>query len=465
MKIAKALLFLFFFSEICFPQTISSKDKKLIPVGMFDSGTGGLTVFNELLKLDEFDNKTGAKGADGIPDFQNECFQYLADQANMPYGNYSAENKTDLLQEHIMNNMFFLLGEKYDFRNEDNQWIVHDKLSVKIIVIACNTATAYGYNMIDEYLKLNNLTTPIVGVVNAGVKAALEYQNKNYGAIGVFATAGTIASNVYPKTLEKLAFEMNIELSPIICQGGVGVAESIDRDWNYLDDTITVPRKDYKGPSLNNKDALIDLRLLSAYNFDRENNKLVCGYDPAGNCIEMQLNDPVNYIRYHLVSLLEKMIEQNVKSPMNTLILGCTHYPYLRDQIKSILKELYDFSENGTYRYREFLASDVELIDPAFETAKEVYLILREEDLLMDKASFLTTSFYISVPNLELSGIELQSDGWFTYAYKYGRNAGENKSYVKYTPFDSKNISEFVYNRIKLLLPETYERIEKYLNR
>ena len=62
-----------------------------LPIGVFDSGTGGLTVLEAMLSLDAYNNTNGLPGADGKPDFNSEFFEYLADQANMPYGNYAAE--------------------------------------------------------------------------------------------------------------------------------------------------------------------------------------------------------------------------------------------------------------------------------------------------------------------------------------------------------------------------------------
>jgi len=106
--------------------------KTSLPIGVFDSGTGGLTVLEALLTLDAFNNETGKPGSDGKLDFSKEYFQYLADQANMPYGNYAAANKTDLLKEHIQKNMQFFLQE------------ASTKPPVKMIVLACNTATAYA---------------------------------------------------------------------------------------------------------------------------------------------------------------------------------------------------------------------------------------------------------------------------------------------------------------------------------
>ena len=84
-----------------------------LPIGVFDSGTGGLTVLDALVNFDSYNNENQEKGSDGAPDFSTEKFIYLADQANMPYGNYSSEEKTELLIEHILKDTQFLLSDKY----------------------------------------------------------------------------------------------------------------------------------------------------------------------------------------------------------------------------------------------------------------------------------------------------------------------------------------------------------------
>ena len=98
-----------------------------LPIGVFDSGVGGLTVLEALKKHDRHDNRTGAEGADGVPDFQGERFIYLGDQANMPYGNYAAAGRTDFLRELILRDGLFLLGRRH---------ARGDKPPVKAIVIA-----------------------------------------------------------------------------------------------------------------------------------------------------------------------------------------------------------------------------------------------------------------------------------------------------------------------------------------
>jgi len=429
--------------------SIVAGSKKSLPIGVFDSGTGGLTILEAMLTLDVFNNTTGLPGADGKLDYDSEYFQYLADQANMPYGNYAAEKKTDLLKEHIFKNMEFFLQK------------TNAKPTVKMIVLACNTATAYALEDIRAKLASEGHNVPVLGVIDAGSKAALEYQKTNgAGTIGVFATAGTVASNGYPKTLQAMAKAKGLPELSVVSQGGAGLAESIDRDWSYYVDTITKARSEYKGPSLKNSVYKIDSLLLAAYNFDKAGNKLLCEYDDKGSCLDMQLNDPSNYVRYHLVSLLEKMLREKTVQPMNTLILGCTHYPYMRDTIANVLKELYNYKSNNEYRYRSCITEHVKLIDPAVETAKEAYIALRTKQIT-NTTTKAKNQFYITVPNTQLNEVQLQPDGWFTYGYKYGRIAGANKSYVRFVPFDHKNISDASYSRFKLVLPNAYREIAK----
>ncbi|MFM7222452.1 MAG: glutamate racemase [Bacteroidota bacterium] len=433
--------------------------QKTLPIGVFDSGTGGLTVLEAILNLDAFNNETGAPGADGKPDFTGEYFQYLADQANMPYGNYAGEKKTKLLQEHVIKNMDFLLQSKYEIA-KGNQMMPARKQGVKMLVLACNTATAFALNEVKEHVAQSGYTTPTIGVINAGVKAALEFQVDHPGTIGIFATAGTVASNGYPRTILEMAKTKGLPQPIVVSQGGHGLADAIDRDYSFFDDQAKGYRKEYRGPSVFNASWRIDTALMLQYNFNKNANKLLCEFDDKGNCLDIQLNDPENYVRYHLVSLLEKMKAEQVATPMNTLILGCTHYPFMRDTIRNVLKELYNFKQGDHYRYRSVLAPQVELIDPAVETAKEAYVALRALQLQNESAK-QKNLFFITVPNASLNEVKLQSDGWFTYEYKYGRKEGEGKKYVNFVPFDDQNISSATYQRLKVALPLTYSEIFK----
>jgi glutamate racemase len=449
--------FLSFFLLLCCTLVVAQQKTNNLPIGVFDSGTGGLTVLEAMLSLDAFNNVTGVPGADGKPDFEKEYFQYLADQANMPYGNYAAEKKTKLLQEHVIKNMDFLMRSKYDDL-QATQMTSRRKQGVKMLVLACNTATAFALNEVKEFVAQSGNDLPVVGVINAGVKAALNYQQSNKGAIGVFATAGTVASNGYPRTIKEMAAARGMEEPVVVSQGGFGLADAIDRDYSFFDEKANAYRIDYKGPSLKNATYKIDTTLLSIYNFNRSANKLLCEFDNNGSCLDIQLNDPENYVRYHLVTLLENMRAQKTSLPLNTLILGCTHYPFMRDTIARVLNELYNYKKNGNYVYRSFLAEHVELVDPAVETAKEAYVALRVLQLQNESAK-QKDLFFITVPNHKLSEVKLQSDGWFTYEYKYGRRENEGKKFVNFVPFDNKNVSAAIYERLKIALPLCYRSL------
>lgn len=161
-------------------KTYPRHDSKL-PVGIFDSGTGGLTVLDAILNSDNFNNKTHKKKKDGNIDFMAESFIYLGDKANMPYGEYPGNHKTRLLKEHVFKDVQFILGNKY-YASQTAEKYQIDKPPVKAIVIACNTATAYGKNDVEKFLKEAGLNLKVIGVIGAGVRGALEDIPKNENA-------------------------------------------------------------------------------------------------------------------------------------------------------------------------------------------------------------------------------------------------------------------------------------------
>ena len=140
------LVAIFYLSTGCKEQNL-----KNLPLGMFDSGTGGLTVLEQFLAMDSFNNETGEERPDGKADFSGEDFIYLADQANMPYGVYSSRNKTDFLKELIV---------------KDAQFLTSGKNSSKIVVIACNTATAYGLEDVEDLFEKSDNGVKVVGVID-----------------------------------------------------------------------------------------------------------------------------------------------------------------------------------------------------------------------------------------------------------------------------------------------------------
>ena len=238
------------------------------PIGVFDSGVGGLTVAREIMRQ--------------IP---NERIVYFGDTARVPYGSKSKETVTRFSEQIVR----FLRT-----------------FQVKTIVVACNTASAYALDALEK-----DIDIPIIGVVKPGAKVAME-ATKN-GRIGVIATEATIGSQIYNQYIQ-------------------------------------------------------------------ESNKAVTIYGKACPLfvplIEEGLwEDPVTdeIARRYLTELIDIDID--------TLILGCTHYPLIRSTLGRIV------------------GNQVTLVNPAYETARELKEMLEAMDMLNDEAPRLGSNryqFYVS---------------------------------------------------------------------
>lgn len=234
------------------------------PIGMFDSGVGGLTVLEQMLAMDLYDNATGERHPDGRPDFERERFVYFGDQANMPYGDYSAANKMDYLRKLIVDDTEFLLGK-----------------NAKIIVIACNTATALGLDAVTARTAKEGVET--VGVIGAGVRSALALPAiADAGgdiAIGVMATPGTIASGAYERTILAEAKRLGLKAKiKVFSQGCAGLADAVEA-----------------GSPTANEIAKVNLR-----------------------------------------ELLAKHAADGGAGPLKAVILGCTHFPFVLPALKEV---------------------------------------------------------------------------------------------------------------------------------
>ncbi len=242
--------------------------RKEAPIGVFDSGVGGLTVAREIMRQ--------------IP---NERIIYFGDTARVPYGSKSKETVTRFS------------GQIVRFLRT---------FQVKTIVVACNTASAYA---LDELEKEADI--PIIGVLKPGAKAAMEATGN--GRIGVIATEATIGSGMYYQYIKE------------------------------LNDKVTIYGK-------------------------------ACPlFVPL---IEEGLwEDPVTdeIARRYLTELIDIDID--------TLILGCTHYPLIRSTLGRIA------------------GGNVTLVNPAYETAKELKEMLGQMDLLNEEEPGLGSNryqFYVS---------------------------------------------------------------------
>ena len=223
------------------------------PIGVFDSGVGGLTVAREIMRQ--------------IPD---ERIVYFGDTARVPYGSKSPNTIIRYSRQIIR----FLRTK-----------------NVKAIVVACNTASAFALETIKPELDI-----PIIGVVKPGAKVAA--QTTQNGKIGVIGTEGTIRSEIYTKTIHR-----------------------------------------------ENKDAQVMGRACPLF---------------VPLVEEGWIKDPVT------VAVAERYLQPLKESDIDTLILGCTHYPLLRSTV------------------REIMGEGVNLVNPAYETAVELRRLLAEQGIAND---------------------------------------------------------------------------------
>lgn len=469
------------------------KEKASLPIGVFDSGTGGLTVLEKMLSLDLFNNITGEMKPDGIPDFEGEDFTYAADQANMPYGNYSSEGKDDYLKELTVKDALFLLGSNYCENPADYKMPVGIKKPAKIIVIACNTATSYGLQDISKLLSESHTGVKVIGVVNAGSMAFLDFISDTLKisemslhrtgevAVGVLATVGTIASGAYQRTIGAMQQELlkskdTIRVGPgtakvpfvgkieVVNHGSLGFAEAVDLETDFVDRSLNSTRASYRGPKFGEGENDIKKELLPVYNFHYQNNDILINKS-GKEILDMQLNSAANYARFHLVTLIDKYRRSGEKAKLKAVILGCTHYPFLLDTLNKVVKELVKYKDAaGNFPYREIIAKDFRFIDPAVYTAVECYKALREDKLLALRTVDGKLDAYISVPVYGLSPEKLDANGNLAYKYKYGRECGSEEYSTVFVPFSRRYINNDNILRIEARLPYSYKLINKILN-
>ncbi len=222
-----------------------------LPIGVFDSGVGGLTVVKEILS--------------NLP---NEKIIYFGDTARVPYGNKSPETIIRYSKQIAQ----FLLSQ-----------------NVKAIVIACNTASAMALEAVQEAVDV-----PVIGVVRPGTDAAIKATDNR--RIGVIGTEGTIRSGIYDRYIKE------------------------------------------KEPA--------------AVVFDKACPLFV-------NLVEEgMIDDPVTVIMIH--RYLDELVSEH---DIDTLILGCTHYPLLQEVI------------------RREIGGGVKLVNPAYETACSLKRLLEEQGI------------------------------------------------------------------------------------
>ncbi|MEZ5385875.1 MAG: aspartate/glutamate racemase family protein [Prosthecobacter sp.] len=373
-----------------------------LPIGVFDSGIGGLTVLEALLTADVFHNDDLKPGADGKPDFEDERFIYLGDQANMPYGNYSSAGKVDFLRELILKDAVFLLGKRY-WSAVDAVPPRHDKPPVKAIVIACNTATAYGLADIREAVKAWGIPVIVVGVVEAGARGLLTTAND--GAVGVLATVGTCASEVYPKTIQSTLGLAGRPAAAVTQFGSASLAGVIEGDPAH-------PK-------------------------------------PLAEQIALDVHD--------LVEAHRKACGSDVV-PIKKVMLGCTHFPLVVKEIDAAFEDLRQKPE-----FAPWIAGTREFINPAEWTARELFGELAKARIRRKAgAADAKNLFFISVANPRCLSAKLAEAGVLDHAYKYGREPGHLEiEDTLVVPMTRSGLPEVSRRLVEAKLPTVWARLPR----
>jgi glutamate racemase len=182
-------------------------------IGVFDSGVGGLTVLHECLV--------------NLP---HEDYVYLGDTANFPYGSKE-------------------LGEVRRLAFAATQSLVD--VGVKLIVVACNSATAAALSQLQA-----SFSTPIVGVVMPGARAAAQATRER--RIGILATEATVRSNAYQSALQSL--DAGLEVSAVACPR----LAPLIQDGDVFSEEVEKAAREYVAPL---KSAMVDTVILGCTHF------------------------------------------------------------------------------------------------------------------------------------------------------------------------------------------------------
>lgn len=157
------------------------------PIGVFDSGYGGLTILREIVKT--------------LPEYD---YIYLGDNARTPYGTRSFD-------------------VVYRYTNEAVRQLF--AMGCRLVIIACNTASAKALRTIQQTdLPLIDSSRRILGVIRPSVEALASYTRN--GHVGILATGGTVASESYPLEIEKLYGGHNFKITQIACPMWVPLVEN-----------------------------------------------------------------------------------------------------------------------------------------------------------------------------------------------------------------------------------------------
>ena len=422
-----------------------------LPIGIFDCSPDGFTVAERFLTADNFDNITGRSGSDGIADFGGEYFQILYDRANSPYGGYIDAGNPAFLKEQLIRNTLFLMSDRY-YNLAVDEYQSGYKDPVKIVIVPSPVADYYALSDIQALLDRSGTGVKAVGVIESSIREALKGMDEDGNfCVGVLYSPEGVTSREYEAAIRKMASDSGVTgRIQVFNQEGLGIEEALAGNPAYLDTSAKVSRSGYAGPvtgiSYNN----INASLFDRYGFDTVGNALLF---PAGgrNISGVQLNSVENYVRYHLVSMVERHRRSGSRVPISSIILADCGYDRLRGVMDRIMVELYNYRRGGIYLYRSSISPDFRFIDPAECAVSEAYRILREDGNLALRGTKSTLSPFITMPSSSVPADSLDSSGFFRETFLFGRVSGTEDVTTKAVPFtpryiDAEELGEIEYN-------------------
>ena len=278
--------------------------------------------------------------------------------------------------------------------------------------------------------------------------------------VAVLATVGTCGSNAYPRAIGRTTGLAGKRVPEVVQQGSVGLAGAIEGDPAFIssNDSENAASQVYPGPSAANKAAALDMGALEIY-----------GFDPAGMLGDQQvpeslrLNSVANYVRYDVATLVRNHKASGRTTAIDTVVLGCTHFPLVKQEILNAFAVLRACEHHGERPFESLIAESITVVDPAEMTAKELFREMARRKLFrvpVTGEAAAKDRFFLSIANPGCAEAKRNADGSLDRDYKYGRQQGQLE--IEDTicvPMEISLLPASSINLIRSRLPEVWARL------
>ncbi len=440
-----------------------NSDLSVLPIGIMDWNIDGYSVAEMFLTMDAYDNVTGIREPDGIADFGGENFQFLVDKANGPYYQYLVDGNVDFLKEQVLRNVIFLTGRSYyNLAMDDVPMGI--KPRVKTVVVAAPVADYKVMDDINNFIAATGTDVKALGVFSCGIESMVEdIAKKEEVCVSVLFPGGGLRARNYEEALKDAAAKKGFTgKMNVFSQETEGLTQAIKGNKDYVDSSATRLRLSYQGPQIGISYNNIDLALIERYNFNYENNGLLTKKRPDGT-MDIHLNSIENYIRYYLVSVIERHRRSGSATPISKFYLADIQYHYVKDVINNVITELYNYRRDGMYLYRNSIAADFKIIDPMECTVQKCYDILRENDMLAVRGAKSELYSFITMASTSLPEDYVTSEGDLVDSVKYARVPEGEVLTTKQLPFDSRYLDGKEISRMADNTPNAFLLISNSL--